>query len=282
MSKFTVMKKNKSITTTVCGKFPGIQLKGKEQYAKLYHYTSFETFIKIWLGKKLKFGIVENVNDINEAQQSFSTPCPLNRSIEEIKQAGIRVNKVIEELSFYKQISLTKNYDSYLKGCMSPMMWGHYGDKRKGVCIELDFSKLNFTQNMIWGNVRYTNELKATIDIPYNLNSKKDIRNFIMKNKKEIFFTKSTDWKGENEFRIVSNNRDYLDISNAISAIYVTDCHSEVCKFIEELVKDSIEVQLFCYTQSCSRKVPIVTNAKARREQEEAAKNNPNNILNTL
>ena len=162
------------------------------------------------------------------------------------------------------------------------MMWGHYGDKRKGVCIELDFSKLNFTQNMIWGNVRYTNELKATIDIPYNLNSKKDIRNFIMKNKKEIFFTKSTDWKGENEFRIVSNNRDYLDISNAISAIYVTDCHSEVCKFIEELVKDSIEVQLFCYTQSCSRKVPIVTNAKARREQEEAAKNNPNNILNTL
>lgn len=276
------MKNNKMITTTVCGKFPGTQLKGKEQYTKLYHYTSFETFVKIWLSKKLKFGTVENVNDINEVQQSLTTPCALNRSIEEIKQACRRINKIREELGLYKQISLAKDYDSYLKGCMSPMMWGHYGNKRKGVCIELDFSKLNFTQNMIWGNVRYTNELKAAIDIPYNLNNEKDIRSFVMKNKKEIFFTKSTDWKGENEFRIISKNCEYLDISNAISAIYVTDCHDEVCKFVEELVKDSIEVKLFCYIQSCSRKVPIVTNAKARREQEEAAKNNPNNILNAL
>lgn len=273
--------KKRSITTTVCGKFPGTKLQGKEQYAKLYHYTSFETFVKIWLSKKLKFGTVENVNDINEVQQSLTTPCALNKSIEEIKQAGRRINRTKEELRLYKQISLTKDYDSYLKGCMSPMMWGHYGDKRKGVCIELDFSRLNLTPNMIWGNVIYTNELKAAIHIPYNLNSEKDIKSFIMKNKKDIFFTKSIDWKGENEFRIISKECDYLDISNAISAIYVTNCHSEVCKFVEELVKDNIEVKLFCYIQSPSRKVPIVTNAKARREQEEAAKNNPNNILNT-
>lgn len=260
------------ITTTVCGNYPGIRLKGKKQYAKLYHYTSFETFVKIWLSKKLKFGKIENVNDINEAKQTLSTSCHL-KSIDDLRQANERIKKIREELSLYKQISLTKDYNSYLKGCMSPMMWGHYGDKRKGVCIELDFNKLNFTKDMIWGNIKYKNDLPAIIKIPYNLDKDKDIKNFPLKNRKDIFFTKTIDWKGENEFRIISKNSEYLDINNAIVAIYVTDCESEVCKFVEKLVKDTIEVKLFCYIQLNTRKVPIITNAKEKRVEEEASRN---------
>lgn len=273
------MKKNKSITTTVCGKFPGTKLREKEQYTKLYHYTSFETFVKIWLSKRLKFGIAMNVNDINEAKKLLSIPCSFNS--DSIKRSVKLLRMFGRELSSYKQISLTKDYDSYLKGCMSSMMWGHYGDKCKGVCIELDFDKLNLTDDMEWGNIKYINTLKL-IEVANELDNEKKINKFILKNRKKIFFTKSNDWSKENEFRIISKNSNYLDISNAISAIYVTDCHSEECKFIEKLVKDDIEVRLFCYIQSQSRKVPIITNAKARREQEEAAKNNPNNILNTL
>lgn len=280
-SNLVYMKRNTITTTTVCGKSLGTRLQGKEQYAKLYHYTSFETFVKIWLSKKLKFGVSMNVNDINEAKKLLSMPCSFHP--DDIKRNVKLIRMFGKELSLYKQISLAKDYDSYLKGYMSPMMWGHYGDKWKGVCIELDFDKLSLTNDMVWGNVTYTNRL-TPIELPYELDNEMKMNKFILKNRKKIFFTKSNDWKGENEFRIVSKNNDYFDITNAVSAIYVTDCHSEVCKFIEELVKDNIEVKLFCYIQQqqpYSRIIPISTNAKARREQEETAKNNPNNILNT-
>ena len=52
------------------------------------------------------------------------------------------LDKYLKEKKRYKQISLTMDFDSYTQGCMSQMMWGQYGDKGKGVCIEFDYSKL--------------------------------------------------------------------------------------------------------------------------------------------
>ena len=122
------------------GIFPGKPLKGKERYKKLYHYTSFDSFVKIWLNKNLRFSSSENVNDILEAKKEYSAPAiaqmPLMIALQEAKAS-------------YKQISLTMDFDSYLWGCMSSMMWGYYADKRKGVCIELDYDKLGFSPNMI-------------------------------------------------------------------------------------------------------------------------------------
>lgn len=44
--------------------YPGKPLAGMEKYKKLYHFTSFDTFVRIWLSKKLKFGSMLEVNDI--------------------------------------------------------------------------------------------------------------------------------------------------------------------------------------------------------------------------
>ncbi|MCQ2239525.1 MAG: HTH domain-containing protein [Bacteroidaceae bacterium] len=41
------------------------------------------------------------------------------------------------KVSEYGQISLAMDYDTSIKGCMSDMMWGHYGENGKGVCIEI-------------------------------------------------------------------------------------------------------------------------------------------------
>ena len=49
---------------TLNGEFPGKRLKGAKRYEKLYHYTSFESFVKIWLNKTLRFSPVTGVNDI--------------------------------------------------------------------------------------------------------------------------------------------------------------------------------------------------------------------------
>ena len=36
-----------------CDVKPGQPLKGANRYKKLYHFTSFNSFVKIWLSKKL-------------------------------------------------------------------------------------------------------------------------------------------------------------------------------------------------------------------------------------
>ena len=51
---------------TLNGEFPGKRLKGAKRYEKLYHYTSFESFVKIWLNKTLSFSPVTGVNYIQE------------------------------------------------------------------------------------------------------------------------------------------------------------------------------------------------------------------------
>lgn len=51
-------------TWTCNGKFPGSPLTDIEKRKNLYHFTSFETFVKLWLSKELLFADVRNVNDI--------------------------------------------------------------------------------------------------------------------------------------------------------------------------------------------------------------------------
>lgn len=41
--------------TTIQGTYPGEKLKGSDRYKKLYHYISFDSFVKIWLNKNLRF-----------------------------------------------------------------------------------------------------------------------------------------------------------------------------------------------------------------------------------
>ena len=40
-----------------------------------------------------------------------------------------KLNELDNQLATYKQISLMLDYSEKVKGFMSTMMWGHYGDK---------------------------------------------------------------------------------------------------------------------------------------------------------
>jgi len=256
--------------------FPGQPLTGEQKHAKLYHYTSFETFVRIWLSKRLKFGDIKNVNDINECNKTFSS----SLSHDYINTFSL-MKDIRNEIESYKQISLSMDFDTYKKGCMSPIMWGYYG-KKKGVCIELDFDKIVFENSMLFKKIKYVKHLKESHFIPPSLNGRNIVNKYVLKNKNEIFFTKLNDWKGENEFRIISKIDNFLDISKAISAIYITNNDSQECLFIEELVGKSIPVEEFYYEMSNGIKIPNIRNAKSRREILEYAKNDPTNVLNTF
>lgn len=258
------------ITYTANGVFPGHKLRGKERYAKLYHYTSFESFVKIWLSKTLKFSSVKNVNDVLESfrrtQAATFPQMPLMQAFIDIRPQ-------------FKQISLTMDYDSYMKGCMSPCMWGYYADKKKGVCIELDYDKLIFSKNVIKGPVIYKERIPDATHIPAEVTTINQLLSFMRRNARSEFLTKHISWKGENEYRIVSRDDDFLDISNAISAIYLTSYDSDECIFVEKLVDEAVPVKFLHYISSSGYILPVMTNTKSIRQQWNDARNNPENVL---
>lgn len=196
---------------------------------KLYHYTSFNTFLKIWHTKTLLFQPFYNVNDRLERSKFVKIPDFSNESKSQL-------NKLDIQLASYRQISLLTDYSETIKGFMSSMMWGHYGDKGNGVCIELDYDKLNLLdQTIIKNKVDYSIEIKAP-----TLKKEDDILNFIDTHIDYFFFQKTKEWEGENEYRLVSRIQTELDISNAISAVYMFEYKRPETQTVLQLVGEDI------------------------------------------
>ncbi len=196
---------------------------------KLYHYTSFNTFLKIWHTKTLLFQPFYNVNDRLEKSKFVKISDLSNESKNQL-------NKLDNQLASYRQISLLSDYSEVIKGFMSSMMWGHYGDKGNGVCIELDSDKLNLLdQTIIKNKVDYSIEINAP-----TLKKEDDVLNFIDTHIDYFFFQKTKEWEGENEYRLVSRIQTELDISNAISAVYMFEYKRPETQTVLQLVGGDI------------------------------------------
>ena len=247
-----------------CLQYPGRELSLEEKKQRLYHYTSFNSFVRIWLTQTLKFGVVTDMNDMFE--HNFSSQC---HSINAIKH----LNSYHEEKKKYKQISLTMDYDSYTQGCMSPMMWGLYGDKGKGVCIEFDYIKLmkHLKRGMLHDAICYTPQLPEPPVLTKEAAS--DWEAFFESKQKELLFTKHDCWSKENEYRIVSKKKDdYLKINGAIKAIYMTKCKSCECECIEELLKNNEDVYFRCVYQDSMPQIGTFLNICDVEQHKEAYK----------
>lgn len=257
---------------------PGEKLTGKDRYKKLYHYTSFDTFLKIYYSKKLKFGAAVNMNDLMEA----------NKWILSQKRSQLPLFFALKDtIASYKQISFTMDYDSMLKGCMSNSMWYHYGDKRNGVCIEFDFDKLKekLPKNAKHNIVSYRYLMQNNIILPASVETINEVEAFVEQNVKKLFFTKTKEWKYENEYRIVCQNQDYLNIDKTISAVYFTQCDSEFVKATETIVNGEFDVNYINYyseqnTITCINDItPIGNNAKRMRMKFEGINANYKNKI---
>ena len=171
------------------------------------HYTTLKSFLKIWESKTLKFSLPSRLNDINEVSKFY---------FGEHKPMGwTNTTKLEKEVKLYKQISLTKETNMY-SSCMIPAMWGHYGNNGKGVCIRIDISKVKPSQKVFRGKVKYVKRIEP---VTYD---KSDLTKFISMNRGILFFKKTKDWSPEIEYRLVSKEEGFLDISNAISEVIIT------------------------------------------------------------
>jgi hypothetical protein len=97
---------------------------------KLYHYTSFETALKIIAAGKLRYGRLRDMNDVNEAYRYVYYNHDLN----------ISSQNVLQELALYRQLSFS--VDGGNLGYNISPMWGHYAHKGRGVCLVFDKNKI--------------------------------------------------------------------------------------------------------------------------------------------
>lgn len=216
---------------------------------KLYHYTSLAVFPKIWEEKRLKFSESKTTNDTFERHKSLRiNGAFISNFLSTTGEEGIEqfIYDVLSEIECYKQVSLCIDYDDGLKGYASPMMWGQYARQKNtrnkwvdGVCIELDDKKLVWPSvNFYKGIVKYVNEVSMPVLDGVDITKGDAVNRYMERNQSLLFFTKHKHWEYENEYRLVCKGTDYIDISNAITGLYVLEKDSPAFKKVVKHVDD--------------------------------------------
>lgn len=219
MKKFTVSQMNPDKIQSFKKKFNDAE--------KLYHYTSFDNAMAIIATGKLRFSQLCNLNDVNEACRSEYIDIDRATSLSDVKEGFSLLDKgvITKAIQKFQQISLSiDDKDNNIRGFAISPMWGHYAQKGTGICIVFDKEKLTSRLNSDdYGIILYGKDVDGSVIIPSN--NMGDCLGFITNHKKEIFFTKTSDWSYEQEFRIVKmskrkTNR-YLSVKNAIIAVII-------------------------------------------------------------
>lgn len=231
----------------------------------LYHYTSIENFKKIWDSKSLIFALAETTNDFFERFKTFvltqnTFMCDgkqLDRSRFDHFDEKIR-----SELSKYRQVSFSYDYEDGMKGYASPMMWGQYAWHKKGeewlngVCIAIDSDKIKRPLLVHSDKVRYSFTLEPPIVDNIDYTKEDAAALFVERNMKNYFFTKHKHWEHENEYRFICKQEAVLDISEAITGVYTLFDNNTPLDEIENVVKNSSLVRLLALNDFKSQSEP--------------------------
>lgn len=173
-----------------------------KQTEKLYHFTSFDTALKIIESNRLRFGRLSNMNDIHENDKLMFADAN-GQGIDEFSSSVL--DALYDEIYKYRQISLTADGEEGDKdGFDLHQMWGLYADKGEGICLVFDKCELEKNYDIInihKQRVSYNNKLKSFV---ISLSQKiEDVPAEIKSNISKIFFHKRKEWEHEQEFRLL-------------------------------------------------------------------------------
>ena len=193
----------------------------------LFHYTSFESALKIISSNTLRFGLFENMNDIAEVKREYFT--------------NIDIEKVELEMKKYKSISFTWD-DLNKRGYEIDSLWGYYAQKGNGVCLVFDKSiLLTCLENKVKAyhkRIEYLNNYSNVI--PLIGNNEEEVSKYISEHVDDLFFTKSVDWKHEHEYRFLLysfNEEETLFLNNSLLAIIL-------CMPKRDEIEDTLEYKI--------------------------------------
>jgi hypothetical protein len=175
-----------------------------EQTEKLYHFTSFDTALKIIESNRLRFGRLNNMNDIHENGKIPFADAD-NRPINEFPSDVL--DALHDEIYKYRQISLTvDNKEEDKNGFDLHQMWGTYADKGDGVCLVFDRKELekNFDiEHVHHERVVYEESKKLKTFIISKSLKPEDVVAEVETHVKDIFFHKRKEWEHEQEYRLL-------------------------------------------------------------------------------
>ena len=223
----------------------------KEQFEKtekLYHFTSFDTALKIIESNSLRYGRLNNMNDIHENDKIVFVDAnnhPTDKFPSDV------LDELYDEIYKYRQISLTADDNEGDKdGFDLHQMWGLYADKGEGVCLIFDKKELEkgFGSAALHDRVSYDKTVDSYYISLSNTADKVSVE--IREHANEIFFHKRREWEHEQEYRLLrrcplATREEYLFLGHALKFVILSSrLHNldEVLYFKKiKNIKDKIE-----------------------------------------
>ncbi len=222
----------------------------------IYHYTKLATLIEYILPTKtLRSNGFSQMNDPRESRRwsmgSINLPLdtffPNYYSNETHIECQFKFGQMIKDSFQVICFSGAKN-----EGWKNEMMWTHYAENQRGVCLE--FCENNLTMSVrdkfpeikfILQDVNYTkkNKEKPWIFWDENLSKDENFDNYLSVLCNEVVFHKSHFWEKEDEKRLLFLNQTenvYLPYGKSLKAIHL-GVGFPLCYVpaIEELIKDT-------------------------------------------
>lgn len=225
----------------------------------VFHFTKFESALRIIATQSLKFGRFENTNDIAEVKRDVYGMIP--------------ADTISNELAKYQSISLTLDKSPSHRGFYIDPLWGHYAQGGNGVCLVFDIDKLSqnvieqFGEKATIAKIRYSSKHSNAVFTKGD--SQREMEKYIKNNLKSVFFTKSLDWKYEQELRFLikedGTNDKYLYWDDALIAVIL--CLPKVYDYKEspefKILKLMLaDTPILNYTTSIGNKKLIDENGK--------------------
>lgn len=132
-----------------------------------------------------------------------------------------------------------KKNENDKKEYLNELMWAHYADSHRGICIKYKFpSDITTSAGENSNYVSYFKDVEYSSDLE-KFSKQKSI------NMKDAFFAKGTSWKYENELRLLyynpTDNNSFvsLPILNCIEAVYFgVKCPDQDKQAIREILKN--------------------------------------------
>jgi len=202
------------------------------EMSKVYHYTKLTTAIEYILPRmELRTNNLHRMNDPKENQPwsfagrnidyqaSYPDTYSHTTHIDHQYKLGDEIKGSCQILCFVK--------DNPLNGYLNEIMWAHYADNHKGVCLEIDVEIFlnDNAENM--GDHRFEEVLYGGHDRLFfswdrELTKEQNIDRFVKARYKDLFLKKSTYWERENEQRLVifGGSQKYLSIKNSLTGLY--------------------------------------------------------------